>query len=307
MIHRLSVLAAAMMVGLALPVSVAPALAQQDAQAVRDALNRAQSGAERRAVEDLINRLRGAPAQAAPAAPGAAPATVPAAVPIPSATGTPSAQPAAAAPATTAVGAPVQAATPPGSATAPRNGRPTGPASAAPGIAPSGTPGSTTPVAGAVSSSPASVAVSAPPVTVPRGGDLMAKAPEIAEKMDLPRADIEVFFAFNSAEITPEAMNTLVVMGQALADPRLAGQRFIIGGHTDGKGRPEFNLALSKRRAEAVRKFIIEHYRIEPVRLIARGFGKSQLKNPGAPTADENRRVQVINWTRMVASAKPSR
>ena len=135
----------------------------------------------------------------------------------------------------------------------------------------------------------------------------MAKAPEIAEKMGLPQADIEVYFRFNSAEISPEAMNTLTVMGQALSDPQLAGQRFIIGGHTDGKGRPDFNLNLSRRRAEAVRKFVIEHYKIEPARLIARGYGKSRLKNTSMPAADENRRVQIINWTRMTASAKPAR
>jgi outer membrane protein OmpA-like peptidoglycan-associated protein len=135
----------------------------------------------------------------------------------------------------------------------------------------------------------------------------MAKAPEIAEKMGLPQADIEVFFAFNSAEITPESMKTIVVMGQALADPQLAGQRFIIGGHTDRKGRAAVNLSVSKRRADAVRKFVIEHYKIEPNRLIARGYGSSRLKNPAQPQADENRRVQIINWTRMVASAKPAR
>lgn len=135
----------------------------------------------------------------------------------------------------------------------------------------------------------------------------MAKAPEIAEKMNLPRTDIEVFFPFNSADITPEAMTTLTVMGQALSDPQLAGQRFLIGGHTDGKGRPDFNLNLSKRRADNVRKFIIEHYKIEPARLIARGYGKSRLKNAAMPSADENRRVQVINVTRMTAAARPGR
>ena len=135
-----------------------------------------------------------------------------------------------------------------------------------------------------------------------RNEELLAKAPEMAEKMDLPRADIEVFFDFNSAAITPQAMTTLVVMGQALSDPQLAGQRFVIAGHTDGKGRPRVNLNLSRRRAEAVRQFVIEQYKIEPARLIARGFGSSKPKNLAAPQAEENRRVQIINWTPMLAS-----
>ena len=73
---QLSVLAAGLMLGIALPLGAVPAMAQ-DSQAVRDALRNAQSGAEKRAVEDLINRLRGTPAQAAPAA-GTAPAAAPA-------------------------------------------------------------------------------------------------------------------------------------------------------------------------------------------------------------------------------------
>ncbi len=39
----------------------------------------------------------------------------------------------------------------------------------------------------------------------------------------------------------------------------------------------------------------------------ARGFGKSQLKNRANPLADENRRVQVINWTSLEAGPRRKR
>ncbi len=125
----------------------------------------------------------------------------------------------------------------------------------------------------------------------------MGAAATVAGRGQLPTVDLEVFFEFASAKLTPEASATLVTLGRTLSDPRLADQIFVIGGFTDGKGKPDYNLRLSQMRAEAVRQFLITEFRVDPKRLIAKGFGKSQLKNATRPDADENRRVQVINWT----------
>jgi len=48
--------------------------------------------------------------------------------------------------------------------------------------------------------------------------------------------DLETFFAHKSTEITPEAASALLPLGRALSDPRLAGDTFLIAGHSDGKG-----------------------------------------------------------------------
>lgn len=133
----------------------------------------------------------------------------------------------------------------------------------------------------------------------------MSQAPEMAAKKNLPTADIEVLFPFDSAEISQEAMDILDTLGEAMADPRLAGQQFVIAGHTDGRGRADYNLVLSQRRSEAVRQYVIDKFGVDPNNLIARGFGKSRLKNPRNPLADENRRVQVINWTSQAVAGQP--
>lgn len=125
----------------------------------------------------------------------------------------------------------------------------------------------------------------------------MARAPEIARERGLPTVDIEVLFAYDSNEISPAAAESLKSLGGALADPRLAGQKFVIAGHTDAKGAATYNLGLSGRRAQAVRTFLIEQFKIAPDNLIARGFGETRLKNPRNPLGPENRRVQIINWT----------
>jgi outer membrane protein OmpA-like peptidoglycan-associated protein len=132
----------------------------------------------------------------------------------------------------------------------------------------------------------------------------MARAPEIAREQGLPTVDIEVLFAYDSHEISPAAAESLMNLGRALADPRLAGQKFVIAGHTDAKGAASYNLALSDRRAQAVRGFLIEHFKIAPENLLARGFGESRLKNPRNPLGPENRRVQIINWTGQVVQQR---
>jgi outer membrane protein OmpA-like peptidoglycan-associated protein len=119
-------------------------------------------------------------------------------------------------------------------------------------------------------------------------------ANEVKDKA-LPTIDVEVFFAYNSAAILPEALPKLITLGQALSDPKLKGSVFLIGGHTDAKGSDSYNLALSGHRAESVKQFLVQNFHIDPNNLYAMGFGEEQLKNPDDPFSAENRRVQIVN------------
>lgn len=112
-----------------------------------------------------------------------------------------------------------------------------------------------------------------------------------------PAIDLEIYFDYNSAQITPRALPTLQALARALSDAQFGGSTFMVGGHTDAKGSPEYNKDLSERRAEAVKRFLVEQAKVGPERLMPIGFGKEQLKNQGNPYADENRRVQVVNMT----------
>jgi outer membrane protein OmpA-like peptidoglycan-associated protein len=141
----------------------------------------------------------------------------------------------------------------------------------------------------AAAAAPAAIVAPSPAPATP--------ADDAANKPDAPSVDLEIYFGFASAEITPAAAATLVTLGRTLADPRLAGQTFVIGGFTDGKGKPDYNLRLSQMRADAVRTLLIRQFDIAPERLIAKGFGQAKLKNARDPKADENRRVRIINWT----------
>jgi len=118
---------------------------------------------------------------------------------------------------------------------------------------------------------------------------------EVVKENDLPAIDLEVFFDYDSAAITDEALPILEKLGEALNSDTLKGSVFMVAGHTDGRGSADYNLGLSNARAKSVREFLIEKFEIAPDQLVAVGFGEEQLKNAEDPEAGENRRVQVVN------------
>ncbi len=102
-------------------------------------------------------------------------------------------------------------------------------------------------------------------------------------------------FTFGSAQITPESSETLRNLGNAL-NRELADQKtFLIEGHTDAAGSPQVNTPLSRRRAQAVKDYLVEEVGVSPSRLQTVGKGSSDPANPADPYAAENRRVVVVN------------
>ena len=110
-----------------------------------------------------------------------------------------------------------------------------------------------------------------------------------------PRIDLEIKFEFNSAQISRSAMPDMEALGKALSDPSLKGSSIVLAGHTDVVGRDEVNQDLSERRADAVKQFLIDKYRLAPENLVTAGYGKTRLKDKANPRAAENRRVEIVN------------
>jgi outer membrane protein OmpA-like peptidoglycan-associated protein len=114
--------------------------------------------------------------------------------------------------------------------------------------------------------------------------------------------DRTVNFAFNSAELTPQARSELDKVAAVLTDPSIEKYSIIIHGHTDIVGTAEYNQILSERRAEAARQYFISHHGIDPSRLTAKGHGKSKLLLASDPTNEANRRVVFENANYATAS-----
>jgi outer membrane protein OmpA-like peptidoglycan-associated protein len=277
---------------LAVLLAAAPAWAQESLS-VKELLDRAQTKPQTEAVEDLIRKLKGVertPDKPPPEPPRAAsekapstpleesPPQIAETPPAPAAEERQSPLSKGSEPRPVEVAAPTQQepATGPDPAAPTQTGPPPSPLAAAP-----------------PQPDPAVPPATAPPVPPP-----VAKT-EISEP--LPSVDLEVHFDYKSAKISSRAVDLLATLGRALTDERLAGQTFLIAGHTDAKGGDTYNLKLSLARAEAVREFLITHFGIAPERLRAEGHGLRQLKNPRLPFAAENRRVQVTNITPQTA------
>jgi len=99
-----------------------------------------------------------------------------------------------------------------------------------------------------------------------------------------------------SSAIKEQSLPELKVFGQALereiaANPALSVS---VEGHTDSRGSYERNMLLSNQRAEAIKKYLVENFKIDPVRLSTKGCGPDK---PFSPKGDAegwalNRRVE---------------
>jgi outer membrane protein OmpA-like peptidoglycan-associated protein len=126
---------------------------------------------------------------------------------------------------------------------------------------------------------------------------------EIAEiASSKPNIDLEINFDFNSATIRQSSIASVQALGQALSDPKLKGSTFVVAGHTDGVGGDSFNQDLSERRADTIKRYLVDNYHITGNDLVAVGYGKTKLKDTQDPTDAINRRVQVVNMDTKTAS-----
>jgi outer membrane protein OmpA-like peptidoglycan-associated protein len=121
---------------------------------------------------------------------------------------------------------------------------------------------------------------------------------------DRAKIDLEIYFDYNSAEITPKAEPQLKELGAALSSSALKNSVVVVSGHTDAKGGDQYNQLLSQRRAEAVKAYLTQNLKVSADNLTTAGYGKRDLKNKAEPFAAENRRVEIVN---MSAKATASR
>jgi outer membrane protein OmpA-like peptidoglycan-associated protein len=110
-----------------------------------------------------------------------------------------------------------------------------------------------------------------------------------------PSTDLEINFDYNSASIGKSAKSQVEELGKALSDPALKGNTFVLAGYADKSGATEYNQTLSDRRADSVKRYLIENYKIPAANLVTVGYGSTHFKNIDDPFAAENRRVAVSN------------
>jgi outer membrane protein OmpA-like peptidoglycan-associated protein len=121
---------------------------------------------------------------------------------------------------------------------------------------------------------------------------------------DKPKIDLEINFDYNSADISSKSQPSVQALGKALTNPDLKGSTFVVAGHTDAAGGEAYNQELSERRADSIKKYLVDKYGINGTDLVTVGYGKSKLKDPANPLAEVNRRVQVVNMENKATASK---
>jgi outer membrane protein OmpA-like peptidoglycan-associated protein len=121
---------------------------------------------------------------------------------------------------------------------------------------------------------------------------------------DKPKIDLEINFDYNSDRISAKSLPAVQALGRALANPDLKGSTFILAGHTDAAGGEAYNQDLSERRADSIKRYLVEKASIPGADLVTVGYGKTKLKDPTNPLAEVNRRVQVVNMENKATASK---
>jgi outer membrane protein OmpA-like peptidoglycan-associated protein len=110
----------------------------------------------------------------------------------------------------------------------------------------------------------------------------------------------DVLFDFDKAELRAEASEALKKVADVIREKARGPVR--IDGYTDSKGSDSYNQGLSQRRAEAVRKWLVEKEGLKAVPFQTAGHG---AKDPVAPNTkpdgsddpegrQKNRRVEIV-------------
>lgn len=100
-------------------------------------------------------------------------------------------------------------------------------------------------------------------------------------------------FDTDSAEIKPKYDAQIVRVADFMK--RYPDTSASVEGHTDDVGSPEYNLKLSRKRAESVMNYLITKYGIDKSRLSSEGYGDTRrlVYNTSAEGRKKNRRVEV--------------
>jgi outer membrane protein OmpA-like peptidoglycan-associated protein len=128
------------------------------------------------------------------------------------------------------------------------------------------------------------------PITVAGGGKSLY---DVLEK-DKSVSTHGILFDVGSDHIKPESGPTLKEIAAMLEQhPSL---KLTIEGHTDDQGDPAQNLALSERRAAAVKQKLIDSFKADAARLATKGLGSTKplISNATPEGRLQNRRVMLV-------------
>jgi outer membrane protein OmpA-like peptidoglycan-associated protein len=119
-------------------------------------------------------------------------------------------------------------------------------------------------------------------------------------------------FAFDSAGLSKEAKNEVDRFLKELEErgPASGADRrvFVVAGHTDGTGKPDYNYQLGQRRAERVAGYLVSEKGMDPMRVHVVSYGDSKpiASNQTREGRRENRRIELLVYQQKVTAGTAS-
>lgn len=105
----------------------------------------------------------------------------------------------------------------------------------------------------------------------------------------------QVFFKTDSVRLRPEVRQALERIGDLMEGPVAGASLVVISGHADVRGSYQYNLSLSKRRAEAVRSALVLRGPAEGrVEVRAMSFSRPVAEGRSSDALARNRRVEIV-------------
>ena len=105
------------------------------------------------------------------------------------------------------------------------------------------------------------------------------------------RFGMMINFEYDSAKITPRSLPLLDSVGQMLSMESAGNEVLVIEGHADAHGPEAYNLGLSERRADAVKRYLVGTFDIPADLLVTVGEGEAKPHDKEDPYDAINRRV----------------
>ena len=105
-------------------------------------------------------------------------------------------------------------------------------------------------------------------------------------------------FEYDSDVLQASAITQLQKLGTLIQ--RNPKATFTVEGYTDSFGTSGYNLDLSQRRADSVKRYLVEAMRIDPAQIETHGYGATKFRaspNGSIEEQSPNRRVEVVVHT----------
>ncbi len=136
-------------------------------------------------------------------------------------------------------------------------------------------------------------------------GEEPASPLEVIKSAELAHKDVKgevylgkvlvITYPINSARVGPEFQKLLQELADVLKTPERKDYRVVLKGYTDSTGPTWLNMRLSRQRAEAIKRLLVEKFRVDPRRIVVEGHGPENpvASNKTPSGRAKNRRTEV--------------